>query len=318
MTITQCVECGSLKEHYDPFRGEIICGKCGLVKEERMIDPDREWRVFDTETKNRRERTGPPTSFRYPDKTTVISDKIKGTSTMEGQKILRLRKFDRRMKKEKNNTPGIEYMNGEINRMSSQLGLPDSYKERASLIIRNYYDKMDRGHMEYDFLVPSAIYIACRQLESPRTASEIALVSKIGGKTLEERKRKMLREEKRLCNKLNIKLPPLEPTRLLSRFANKLGFSDEELETARLIAKKTATLGLYSGKGPEGVAGGILYITGKMYGKKDVTEKSVANATLTTPVTIRHRYEEIVNALDLTIDNNKIYDNFYEKVAEET
>ena len=35
--VKKCPECGSTSLIYDEQRGEIICGDCGLVVEEKMI-----------------------------------------------------------------------------------------------------------------------------------------------------------------------------------------------------------------------------------------------------------------------------------------
>ena len=36
--IKKCPECGSKNLMHDEQRGEVICGNCGLVIEEKMID----------------------------------------------------------------------------------------------------------------------------------------------------------------------------------------------------------------------------------------------------------------------------------------
>ncbi|MBI2449276.1 transcription initiation factor IIB 3, partial [Candidatus Pacearchaeota archaeon] len=37
--IKRCPECNSINLVYDEQRGEIICHDCGLLVEEKMIDP---------------------------------------------------------------------------------------------------------------------------------------------------------------------------------------------------------------------------------------------------------------------------------------
>ena len=62
-----CPECGgkiiSLQE-----KGEIVCGQCGLVIRERILDIYHSGkRAFTKQEKERRERTGSPISILLPD-----------------------------------------------------------------------------------------------------------------------------------------------------------------------------------------------------------------------------------------------------------
>jgi len=46
----KCPECGSSKLIHDETRGEVICGSCGLLIEEKMVDTSHEMRAFDKST----------------------------------------------------------------------------------------------------------------------------------------------------------------------------------------------------------------------------------------------------------------------------
>jgi len=48
----KCPECNSSKIIYDETRGEVICGACGLLIEEKMVDTSHELRGFDKSEKN--------------------------------------------------------------------------------------------------------------------------------------------------------------------------------------------------------------------------------------------------------------------------
>jgi hypothetical protein len=52
-----CPECGGIV-HTNSI--ETACEDCGLVVEDRPIDHGPEWRAFDDDERDRRERTGPP------------------------------------------------------------------------------------------------------------------------------------------------------------------------------------------------------------------------------------------------------------------
>ena len=74
-TGVKCQECGSPNLVHDYDTGETVCGGCGLVLYEQMMDKGPEWRAFTQEEKTSRSRVGVPTSYSVHDKglSTAIS-----------------------------------------------------------------------------------------------------------------------------------------------------------------------------------------------------------------------------------------------------
>ena len=64
----KCPECGSDNLVHDYDTGETVCGGCGLVIYEQMMDKGPEWRAFTQEEKASRSRVGVPTSYSVHDK----------------------------------------------------------------------------------------------------------------------------------------------------------------------------------------------------------------------------------------------------------
>ena len=71
----KCPECGRENLVHDYDTGETVCGDCGLVLYEQMMDKGPEWRAFTQEEKASRSRVGVPTSYSVHDKglSTAIS-----------------------------------------------------------------------------------------------------------------------------------------------------------------------------------------------------------------------------------------------------
>ena len=61
--IKKCPECGSINLGINKERGEVICKDCGLVIEEKMVDFSQEWREFDSDSGDKKRRTGAPMSY---------------------------------------------------------------------------------------------------------------------------------------------------------------------------------------------------------------------------------------------------------------
>ena len=79
--LNNCVECGG-KIIAIQEKGEIVCGQCGLVISERIVDTSHSGkRAFTKQEKERRERTGSPISillslFKSMNLTLTLSPKV--------------------------------------------------------------------------------------------------------------------------------------------------------------------------------------------------------------------------------------------------
>ena len=67
-TAKKCPECGSLNLVRNHDTGETVCGDCGLVLREQMMDRGPEWRAFTLQEKASRSRVGMPASYSVYDK----------------------------------------------------------------------------------------------------------------------------------------------------------------------------------------------------------------------------------------------------------
>ncbi len=295
-----CPVCNSTEKFVDNSRAEVCCARCGLVLDENLIDHGPEWRAFDHEQRDKRTRTGAPLTYTISDKglnTTIDwKDKdIHGHKIPERNKaqIYRLRKWNKRMRVSGAGERNLAFALSELDRDSSRLGIPRSVREDAAIIYRSAAkNKLIRGR-SIEVVVASALYAACRRCNIPRTLDEIAIASNVSKKQVGKTYRFLSRE-------LNIKLKPTSPSDYISRFASKLGLSGEVQAKAIEIINKAVKSGLSSGKGPTGVAAAALYIASLLLGERK-TQKEVSEISGVTEVTIRNRYKELSEKIDLVV-----------------
>ena len=295
-----CPVCNSTERFVDNSRAEVCCARCGLVLDENLIDHGPEWRAFDHEQRDKRTRTGAPLTYTISDKglnTTIDwKDKdIHGHKITERNKaqIYRLRKWNKRMRVSGAGERNLAFALSELDRDSSRLGIPRSVREDAAIIYRSAAkNKLIRGR-SIEVVVASALYAACRRCNIPRTLDEIAIASNVSKKQVGKTYRFLSRE-------LNIKLKPTSPSDYISRFASKLGLSGEVQAKAIEIINKAVKSGLSSGKGPTGVAAAALYIASLLLGERK-TQKEVSEISGVTEVTIRNRYKELSEKIDLVV-----------------
>jgi len=290
--IKRCPECNSIHLTYDDQRGEIICNDCGLVVEEKMVDTGQE--LHGSGDKGEKKgRGGAPLSMQKFDKgltTNVgeISDIYKLESG-QTRKFLRLKKWQERVSTsiERN----LRLAMAELRRVASFLNLPGVVRDEAS---RVYNFVLQRGLVRgrsMESVIAACIYAACRSYNIPRTLDEIANASDVERKEIGRTYRFIIR-------KLAIKVTPSSPKDYISRFASILHLSPKTQNAALKILKKAEISELTSGRGPAGIAAAALYVAALLNDEKK-TQREVADVAGITEVTIRNRYKELLERLDL-------------------
>ena len=298
--IAQCPECGSSHLSKDYSRAELVCRNCGLVLDEDIIDHGPEWRAFDSEQREKRARTGAPMSYTIHDKglSTVIGWKNrdsygKSIPTRNRAQIYRLRKWARRIRISNATERSLAIAFSELDRMASGMGLPRTVRETAAMIYRKAaLKKLVRGR-SIECVITAALYAACRQCHVPRTLDEISNIAHISRKEIGRTYRYVSRE-------LGLKLLPTSPEDYISRFCSELKLSGDVRVKTMEILKEAAHRELTSGRGPTGMAAASLYIASILCGERR-TQREVAEVAGVTEVTIRNRYKEIAEKLDIAI-----------------
>ena len=93
---------------------------------------------------------------------------------------------------------------------------------------------------------------------------------------------------------------PTSPQDYISRFCSELKLSGDVQAKAIEILKEAADKELTSGRGPTGVAAASIYISSILCGERR-TQREVADVAGVTEVTIRNRYKELAERLDIDI-----------------
>ena len=296
--VRDCPECESDNIIKSSDRGELVCDDCGLVVEEENIDPGPEWRAFNHQERQEKSRVGAPTTQTMHDKglTTTIDWKDKDAygrsiSSKKRSQMHRLRKWQERIRTKDAGERNLQFALSEIDRMASALGVPRSVREVASVIYRQALSEdLIRGR-SIEGVSTAALYAACRKEGIPRSLEEIAEVSRVDRKEIG-------RTYRYISQELGLEMRPVDPKRYVPRFSSQLDLSEEVQAKAKEIIDTTAEQGLLSGKSPTGFAAAAIYAASLLCNEKK-TQREVADVAQVTEVTIRNRYQEQIEAMDL-------------------
>ncbi|MCJ7712970.1 transcription initiation factor IIB, partial [Candidatus Bathyarchaeota archaeon] len=294
----KCQECGSPNRVHDYDTGETVCGGCGLVLYEQMMDNGPEWRAFTQEEKTSRSRVGVPTSYSVHDKglSTAISQVDRDAF---GRKLplatrlqmWRLRKWQIRSRVHSSIDRNLAQAMAELDRLSDKVYIPSQIKEKAAVIYRKALDKgLVRGR-SIAAIAAAALYAACRGSATPRTLREISEASLVDKKDVARCYRLLLRE-------LDIHMPIADPLTYVSKIAERTGISGKTQGLAIGILREARRKRAAAGKDPMGLAAAALYIACLKNSEKK-TQKDIAEAAGVTEVTVRNRYKTLKKQLNL-------------------
>ena len=299
--IKKCPSCSSTDLIFDNERGEMICNNCGLVIEENVTDTGPEWRAFDADQRNARARTGAPIKYAKPNRglnteIDLYNKDIRGVKIPSKRQAqwYRMRKWHKRAGIASSSERNYLIALPELNRVSSYLGLPDNIRESAALLYRKcVQSNLIRGR-PIETVVQAVIYASCRQAGMPRTLSEISTISGIP-------KKEIGRAYRIISHELDLKIPLTDPIAYVPRYSDALKLSGEAQEKAVQLLKEAMKKGLVSGRSPTGVSAAAVYIAGALVGERR-TQKEVADVAGVTEVTIRNRYRELKEQLDIDVN----------------
>ncbi len=298
-----CMGCGQSIFTKDYARGEQTCTVCGLVASERTADTGPEWRAFTSEERNARARTGSPMTLTIADKgisTTIdwrnrdANGRVIGSNTRAA--IYRMRKWHIRSMLHSSQHRNLGIAMSEMQRLSSQLGIPRDVRETAALIYRkSLIKKLVRGR-SIESVVAASVYLACRIHRIPRPLDEIVTETNVDRKQVGHSVRQIV-------SQINISVPLPSIKDLIPRLSADLSLEGKTVKKATEIINQAKEKFVTIGKSPGGIAGAALYIAGILEDDRH-TQREIAKASRVTEVTIRNRYKELVRVLGITIDVN--------------
>jgi transcription initiation factor TFIIB len=174
--------------------------------------------------------------------------------------------------------------------MASALGLPENVRETASVIYRRALDENLLPGRSIEGVSTASLHAAARMGNVPRSLDEMSAVSRVDQPTFKRAYRYIVRE-------LSLEVQPADPLEYLPRFASDLELTDETERRARELLETAKRQNVHSGKSPVGLAAAAIYAAGVLCNDA-LTQSEVSEATEMSEVTIRNRYQELLQAAE--------------------
>ncbi len=168
-----------------------------------------------------------------------------------------------------------------LNTAKSKLSLSDPIIEKSAYYYRKILSKrMTRGR-SVNAMAWAALYLACREANTPRTIQDIADAGNMSAKFLSKHVRILIKA-------LDLRIDSYDASHFVNRISTSAGITEKTTRHALQILDKTKETGFASGKNPVALAATVLYLSCVSNSEK-VTQKKIASASGVSIVTIRNR-----------------------------
>lgn len=270
--------------------GDLVCGDCGLVLGDRIIDTRSEWRTFANDEGDDPSRVGaaanPLLDGNQLD--TVISRRDGGTGAAKD--LNKTHGKATAMKGERNLVQSYK----EIGAMCDSISLSKIVSDTAKQLYKRVEDeKLLRGKSS-DAIIAACIFIACRQEKVGRTFREICALTRVP-------KKEIGRCYKTLQAKLQTNTSIMNSEDLMSRFCSNLLLPNYIQKAGVDLVKRAKELGTLAGKSPISVAAACIYLVSYLY-RVPKTTRDIANVAGVSEVTIKSAYKSLYSERENLID----------------
>ncbi|XP_035908658.1 transcription initiation factor IIB-like [Anopheles stephensi] len=260
----------------DYHTGDMICGDCGLVVGDRIIDLSNEWRTFSDE-KSRSDpcRVGSTDPFlEESDLPTILQ-------CPQGERF----NDHTHTKFYKMHTNNSKLVSGfaEISTMADRINALKSITNHAKNIFKRVQQIKELRHRSIDAKATASLYIACRQEGVARSFKELCAVSSVS-------KKEIGRCFKLIVKTLATSLDLITSDDFMSRFCTNLRLPMVVQQSATHIAQTAYQLDIVSGLSPISVAAAAIYMASQA-SESMISNKNIAEIAGVAELTLRKVYK---------------------------
>ncbi|KAF2111689.1 transcription initiation factor-like protein iib [Lophiotrema nucula] len=298
--------------------GDTVCGSCGRVLADRIIDTRSEWRTFSNDDQ------GNDDPSRIGDAANpLLHGSQLHTEIGFGDGGIRVRELSRAQNKsnlDKTNK-SLQAAYGQISTLCESSNIPKLVAETAKILFKMTDDaKIFKGKSQ-DAIIAGCLFIACRQHEVPRSFREIFKLTNVSKKeigrtfkALEAHLQKALAKDGSskvsgsgavISNSAFKQTKSTEASELIGRACNKLGLTMQVSIIAQEAAAKVTDLGVAAGRSPLSITGACIYLVAHLMNQPR-SPKDIGLAVDVSDGTIRTAYKLIHGALDNIIEESWI------------
>ncbi|KAK7204035.1 general RNA polymerase II transcription factor, TFIIB subunit [Myxozyma melibiosi] len=288
--------------------GDMVCGSCGLVLGDRIVDTRSEWRTFanDDQGNDDPSRVGEAVNplLNGSQLDTMISYGAQGSTA--GRELNRAQN---KVVHDKRDT-ALQAAYSKISQMCERYSLPRIVQDTAKDIFKKVEDHRKLKGKSQESIEAAAIFIACRQSGVPRAFKEICLLTNVPKKEIGRVFKVIDSILLESGSSLNAQVGATDQEYqavgtnaedLMNRFCSHLGLTTQVASGAQYIARQAAKEGILAGRSPISIAAATIYMAAGLFGEARSAAK-IAERAGVSDGTIKTSYKFLWEARDKLVD----------------
>lgn len=307
--IIMCKDCKefppNLIEEYS--EGDIVCGSCGLVVSDRLVDTRSEWRTFSNDDQGNDD----PSRVGEGPNLMLDGDQLQTTIAFEGKNARNLSHLQNKVNQDKSSKALLAAYR-DIQSLTDSINAGTQVANAAKHIYKLVEDNKALKGKSQEAIVAGCIFIACRQTNVPRTFREIYGLTKVSKKEigrvfkqLETFLQKMGGEAEVAQSMFTQQYQAKGSTsavELCARYCSNLNFrSPVSVENvARALAEKGTQVADLAGRSPLSVAAACIYMASYLVGEPR-NSKEIAAVAGVSDGTVKTAYRYLHSAKDILL-----------------
>ncbi|CAH6718537.1 transcription initiation factor IIB [[Candida] jaroonii] len=276
--------------------GDIVCGSCGLVLSDRVVDTRSEWRTFSNDDQNGDDpsRVGDAGNPLLDNENLSTMISSSPDTLKAGRELSRAQQ--RSFIDRKDNHLASAF--AKISQMCDGYQLPKIVQDGSKEVYKLVYEERALRGKSQESIMAAAIFIGCRKAQVPRSFKEIWALTNVPKKEIGKVFKIMNRllQEKASTNpnafdlvEDNMQTTQTSAEDLIRRCCNNLGLSTQITNAAEYIARRCTELGVLAGRSPTTIAATVIYMTNLIFGA-DLQSSKIADKTGVSEGTIKTSY----------------------------
>jgi transcription initiation factor TFIIB len=276
--------------------GEMVCQNCGIVLQDNISFDGRDDNTFPKSTYPSQVSNRSTLRFHDMGLATIIDksnhdSKGRPIEYKMKQDMRRMRLWDTRSPAKNMFGKNLRTALSEMEKLKEKLSLSDGLIERAAYIYRKSAKaQLTRGRSVRGIL-GACVYIACREMDTPRTIIEIS-------KNLQESRRTIAKNYRMLFQNLELTVSVQDPIKCIIKIANNLEIPENTKREAIHIFDTLKEKKLTAGKKPDAVAATVIYIASVKTGV-NLSQQKISKVSGISAVTIRNRCQDYLKYVEL-------------------
>lgn len=283
-----CPDCdGTLQ----PTDGETVCSDCGLVADEYRIDHGPDWRRFDDDETDPA-RAAPSDPTRHDDGLgSQMGEVDKSISARRRRQLSRIQTQHKRNRTTKTGGRAELEVVFIIRRLSNALELPDTGRDRATVVGRTAYQARNWCGTPLSALAAASVYAVCREQGYPLRPQDIVDATR-GSVT----RRLVVSHGHTVSEIADVELALLTASDHVPRVASSVDSSEQVTQTAIDLAAAVANQPGWS-RPPSSTAAAAVWISGQVHrGGEEIDQQTLSEVVGRTTAALQNavsQFEEL-------------------------